>query len=572
MVKIGSIVIVAGLFVAGCKGEEMTENGGEEEKDVVRKLEGKVVGTEVSWDVEKGEESRKVNTREMAFDGDGETFFLAYEADRSWVGLDLGEKHVITKVGYRCCKGFTKRVELGLFEGANEPGFADAVPIAMVKEMGRSDEVLYIDVNCTKGFRYVRYVGPNGSHCRIAELEFYGYDGEGDESRYYQLTNLPTVVINTDGGQDIVSKTEEIGSNVFIISDEGRSCLVTSETKVRGRGNYSWTTPKKPYRLKFAKKQSPLGAPAKEKKWTLINNYGDKTLMRNILAFEVSRRAGMAYTPFCQPVDVVVNGVYQGCYQLCDQVEVGDGRVAAKKGYLLEIDAYAWDEEVYFVSNNDMPVTVKYPKDDEITQQQYGFISGFFNEMEAALFGDDFTSETEGYRAYLDVESFLKNFIVGEFCGNTDTYWSVYMYKDGADGRLYTGPVWDYDLAFENDDRTHPINDLRGFIYETKGSVASSAVRKMVTRIVKEDPEARAQLKSMWRETRASLLDLCDYVDETAELLDESQKLNFKRWPILSERVHQNFQALGSYKAEVETVKSYIIARLDRMNELVNNL
>ena len=59
-------------------------------------------------------------------------------------------------------------------------------------------------------------------------------------------------------------------------------------------------------------------APAKEKKWTLINNYGDKTLMRNILAFEVSRRVGLGYTPFCHPVDVIVNGEYRGCYQLCD--------------------------------------------------------------------------------------------------------------------------------------------------------------------------------------------------------------------------------------------------------------
>ena len=99
-----------------------------------------------------------------------------------------------------------------------------------------------------------------------------------------------------------------IKSNVYIVSDAGKSLLSAAETEIRGRGNASWDFPKKPYKIKFADKQSPLGAPAKDRTWTLINNYGDKTLMRNILAFEVSRRVGMAYTPFCTPVDVILNG------------------------------------------------------------------------------------------------------------------------------------------------------------------------------------------------------------------------------------------------------------------------
>ena len=63
------------------------------------------------------------------------------------------------------------------------------------------------------------------------------------------------------------------------------------------------------------------------KKWTLINNYGDKTLMRNKVAYEMSREAGMPFTPYCTFVDVIYNGEYEGAYQLCDQVEVNPGRV-----------------------------------------------------------------------------------------------------------------------------------------------------------------------------------------------------------------------------------------------------
>jgi hypothetical protein len=266
-----------------------------------------------------------------------------------------------------------------------------------------------------------------------------------------------------------------------------------------------------------------------------------------------------------------MNGEYKGTYQLCDQVEAAPDRVEAKDGYLIEIDAYADGEEVWFESQQGMPVTIKHPDEDDITADQEAYIEDYFNRMEAAVFAQNFTDDINGYRKYLDLDSFLKNFIVGEFGGNTDTYWSVYMYKDASDGKLYTGPVWDYDLAFENDARTHPILSLNDYIYCTRGSVASSAVKRMVSRIVKEDPKAKERLIELWEEAcdKGSLTDLNTYIDETAALLQESQTLNFKRWDILDRKVHQNYQALGSYSAEVETVKSYVTGRLQHFDELI---
>lgn len=535
------------------------------------KLEGSVIGTVYSVDYSTGQSSTTVNVKNNVFDGDHTTFFASYDRSQTWVGLDLGEPHIITKVGWAPRIKQPGRVELALIEGANEPDFSDAMPIYMIKEPGVENKMLYAETKCSRGFRYVRYVSPNDARCNLAELEFYGHPGEGDDSQLYQITNLPTVVINTAGALEITSKEVEIASNVYIISEGGKNLLATSETGVRGRGNASWSFPKKPYRLKFDSKQSPLGAPAKEKKWTLINNYGDKTLMRNILAFEVSRRVGLSYTPFCHPVDVIVNGEYRGCYQLCDQVEAATGRVNAKDGYLIEIDAYASGEDVWFTSKKGIPVTIKHPDEDDITLEQRNFITDFFNTMEGAVFSSNFTDKTTGYRKYLDLDSFLKNFIVGEFGGNTDTYWSVYMYKDAMSGKLYTGPVWDYDLAFDNDNRTHPVNSLSDYIYATKGSVASSAVRSMVSKIVKEDDKAKERLIELWEDARTTgkLDELNKYVDQTAELLQESQELNFKRWDILDEKVHQNYQALGSYNAEVGTVKTYINERLKTLDALI---
>ncbi len=535
------------------------------------RLSGTVIGSTYSVDYDNGNaKSTTVNTKDNVFDGIYDTYFASYDRSRTWVGLDLGEKHIITKVGWSPRVGQQQRVELALFEGANEPDFSDALPIWIVKEPGVDRTMHYADITCSRGFRYVRYVSPNDVRCNLAELEFYGHPGEGYDSQLYQLTNLPTVVVNIADGEEVIEKTKNLISNVYIISEDGKHLFATSDTEIRGRGNASWDFPKKPYRLKFDEKQSPLGAPASAKKWTLLSNYGDKTLMRNMLAFEVSRRVGLSYTPFCHPVDLIINGEYRGCYQLCDQVEAAKGRVDAKDGYLVEIDAYAYNEEVWFSSNRGTPVTIKHPDEDDITQEQRKFINDYFNQMEAAVFASDYTDPDVGYRRYLDLDSFLKNFIVGEFAGNTDTYWSVYMYKDAADGKLYTGPVWDYDLAFENDYRTYPINNLWDYIYASNGSVASEAVRQMVSRIVKEDPQAKARLIELWEAAcnEGDLKNLNAVVDQNAQLLQEAQELNFKRWKILNQYVHMNFQALGSYDKEVETVKKYISGRLEKFDEL----
>ena len=550
-------------------------------------LDGKIIGSQWSVDYDNNNaKSERVNTKGNVFDGDFNTYFASYDRSGTWVGLDLGEKYVINKIGYSPRLSHQNRVRLAVIEGANNADFSDAIPIHVIKEAGVEKEMNYAEINCSRGFRYVRYVTPNDVRCNLAELAFYGEKGEGDDSQFYQITNLPTVVINTKGAQEVTSKEEELSSVVYIVSEEGKKLLATEKTGVRGRGNASWNFPKKPYRLKFDEKQQLLDAPAKAKKWTLINNYGDKTLMRNILAFELSRRFGLAYTPYCHPVDVVLNGEYRGCYQLCDQIEVNKNRVNITEmepedvalpelsgGYLIEVDAYASTEASHFYSTLGTPVTIKSPDDEDIVNAQTRYITDYFNRMENAVFASNFANPETGYRRYLDLDSFLKHFMVGEMSGNTDTYWSVYMTKDRESDKFFTGPVWDFDIAFDNDQRTYPIEAHTDYIFASKGSVASEAMRQMVNRIVKEDDGARQRLLELWSEARNTKgideTSLLEYVDKTVELLNESQKLNFLRWNILSERVHENPQASGSYEGEVAIVKNFIRKRLPQLDGFI---
>ena len=126
-----------------------------------------------------------------------------------WRGLDLGQPYVITQVGWKPTS--TTTAELGMFEGANSPDFMDALPLYMHDGASQANQMNYAEVNCSRGFRYVRYrKSDNKGEYKISSLEFYGDSGEGDDSHLAQLTNLPTVVIHTQDNVAPYDKEHEI--------------------------------------------------------------------------------------------------------------------------------------------------------------------------------------------------------------------------------------------------------------------------------------------------------------------------------------------------------------------------
>ena len=546
------------------------------------KLSGSIIGTTSYFDYSTSTCSATVNTVANVFDGDLTNTFATCSPSGGWVGLDLGEPCVITKVAFCPRPGQAQAMLLGVFEGANNPDFGDAIPLYLINQTPSQNSLTFQPITCSKGYRYVRYVGPSNANCNVAEIEFHGYKAVGDNSNIPQTTNLPTVIIHTTNAQDIVNKDLYIKGIVSIISDNGTK-IYTDSLDIKGRGNASWNFPKKPYKLKLYNKVSLLGLPAKEKTWTLINNYGDKTLMRNLLADDLSKKLEMPYTPAARSVDVFLNGEYKGNYQLSDQVEVATGRVDVEKlkttditlpnlggGYLIEMDAYAYQEISWFTSIlESVPVTIHNPKDDEIVPAQSAFIKSHFEKMEAALFAVNYTDVTDGFRKYIDTETFLRHFLVGEMSGNTDTYWSTYMYKKRNEDKFYFGPSWDFDIAYENDYRTYPINNNSEWIYSTTGS-AATGVREIVNRIF-SDQAILAQLKNIYASYRNRAIinegSLLQVIDDNAALLDQSQKLNFMRWDILGTQVHMNPQVLYTYSAEVANVRNFVKNRLIWMDK-----
>ena len=534
--------------------------------------------------------SESESKAKLAFDGDVSTYYSTSSDEMQWVGLDLGEPYVITRVGYTPASSSqgADRVLLSLFEGANSPDFMDAMPLYFISTKPDKKTVT-ADVNVSRGFRYVRYVGGAGSYCNIAELQFFGHAGEGDDSQFYQITNLPTLSIHVQNNIKPVNRGEDFESQSVLIYDGGTR-IQEYPILFRVRGNFAAAPENKAYRVKFndgkshhMMKGGHNESPTKAKKWVLINSYRDKTLMRNPVAWAMSKRAEKEWTPWSQIVDLVVNGDYRGTYTLADHVSINSGRIDITEmtetdideetitgGYYVEVDNNASREPYWFTSSRGNPITIHEPDDDVMQPEQFQYIKNTWNNLENTVFGADYTDEENGTRSVLDVESFLNWFIASEFNGNTDMICQVFMFKDRGDDHFYTGPVWDAELALENDQTTYPANNRYDWTYKVRQTGNWS---QFVSRVL-SDPSVFAQLEEKWARLRKAGAfnpeDVAADVDSLREEVRASANLNFIRWPYLNQYISLNPEVPGSWEKEVDRVRDFVRDRVEWMDYMLS--
>lgn len=381
-----------------------------------------------------------------------------------------------------------------------------------------------------------------------------------------QDTKLPVLYISTNN-RPIQTKTTYIAGKMSIKNSNGE--LYNGEIEIRGRGNSTWNFPKKPYKIKLNEKAPLLGMNA-DKHWVLLANYADKSLIRNEVGFELSRRLGLAFTPAGRFVEVVLNDVYIGNYQLVEAIEVDKEKVNLAEttkdditgGYLVEVDGFNNTEDVNFRTPRGMPISVHYPESEDITAVQRNYIGSHFNKFEVALFETPFDSPTNNYRKFFDLKSYVSFYLVNEIMGNSDIFWSTYLYKQPQNDLLYAGPVWDFDISANNDFR---IGDS-----EKKLMIDAAHQPRIWINQLMKDKEFRTQVRNRWNEVYPKL-QLTGFIDGLAEQLIISQKKNFVKWPILNQKVHFNYQAAGSYEAEVTFLKDYLKNRTQWLNGQFNS-
>jgi len=393
---------------------------------------------------------------------------------------------------------------------------------------------------------------------------------------YVRKTNLPCIYVNTEGHKAVASKDNYIYATMVYVDESDRQTTYDS-LQIRGRGNSTWNMRKKPYRIKFHDKEKFLGKGyAKAKSWTLLANAADKTMMRNAITSAMGDFLGMKFNPAAKFVDLVINDVYLGTYQISDQVEVRAHRVNIAEqdypltdvsditgGYLLEVDR-SFDGNYFYSSSYRQPVRIHYPDEDEIAATQQTWIRDYVNRFEAALASADYQDALKGYRPYVDSVSLADWYVATEVSANVDGFYSTYLYKEQGDPHLYWGPLWDYDIAYNNDNRTD-----RGGNNTTRqlmADVAYNGTKVWVNRMWTDPWFARLIYRRYQQALSDGVVDfLHQKIDSLASLLDESQQLNYRKWGI-NTRMYHEMVLYSSYKQYVTDLKQFVVDHTDYLS------
>lgn len=355
--------------------------------------------------------------------------------------------------------------------------------------------------------------------------------------------------------------------------------------EIKVRGNSTADAEKRPYRLKFASKKTStdgkahkhdlLGYGYAKRNWTLLANVNDKSLLRNALTYHIAKAVGMPFAAGYKFVDLVINNEYRGTYQVSDHCEVDADRinVNADTGWYVEFQGRndMCDYPMCFAEGGVlMNINNPEPADENDTDQRAAIINPmkdwFLNSWKKA-FSSGFSNPATGWRAYNDEETLLKFWIATELTGDYDGLMSVKAYRE-ADGKLCWGPLWDKDLAFGNwDSMAAPDGKLVAHLKQ------ASCVQGYFENLTK-DPDFMAHAK----ETLDNLISggikttLLAKIDEMAEVVRETQKLNHDKWGDHPSGAFGNVDGLADYQAYVDQLKNWLSDRIDYVQSRFDEL
>ena len=296
-------------------------------------------------------------------------------------------------------------------------------------------------------------------------------------------SDLPIIVINTDNSY-IVDEPKTGADMGIIYNGQGQRNHITDPfnhyngrigIELRGQSSqFFWD--KKSYGLETRDTDGEnlnveiFGMPA-ENDWILYAPNTDKTMVRNTLIYQLSNEIGM-YASRTQFVELVLNGDYQGVYVWMEKIKRDKNRVNISKlttdentgealtgGYILRLDKYneALDQSLFYSSfaQLDVPMhyQVVYPKQKDITDEQFDYIQDWMYTFEENLSSKNFNHPELGMHNYIDYASFVDYLLLNELARNPDAYRiSTYFYKknDENGGKLHMGPIWDFNIAMGN--------------------------------------------------------------------------------------------------------------------------
>ena len=444
----------------------------------------------------------------------------------------------------------------------------------------------------------------------------------------YHGSSIPAVFFTMDAGLFAAAykdKNVEITEgHVTYVEADGNVAYDGALNSFHGRGNATYGRPKKPFQFKLSRKTSLSGL-AEGKTWILLANYLDLSLLRNQIVLDLGSEVGVPYSVGSQPVDLYINGEYHGLYLLTEKIQISGSRLNITNleeateelndrelteykrfsepsrrfgiykgyeipndpeditgGYIFEIEKHSrLQDHEYNGFETDMELRIVIKEPTAASRQQLAYAASLFQDFHYAVFAPDGYSAETGryYMDFIDLPSFSAKYLMEEFVKNYDYLASShFLYKDSdrIDGKLYFGPLWDYDLCMGNiringfisgaDPEkeflavTHQRNDNLYWLLSRHEDFMSYVRRDYWERLV---PAVRMLLGEIEPPEGSRLRSL----DEYAEAIEASAAMNFARWPEKSISGYDKGSG-DTHEASVAFLKDFITRRLNAMSAL----
>ena len=378
--------------------------------------------------------------------------------------------------------------------------------------------------------------------CEISD----GYWRTGESYDVTPSGTVPTIHIYTQDFQTIADKENYIDGTFWLdnCNIEGYESLGSQSEpltiQIKGRGNWSWTYYyKKPYKIKFAQKQSPLGLD-NSKHFVLLPKAGDWSgYLRDETGFELSRQLNMPYTVRFLPVEVILNDDYIGLYFLGEKIRVESGRVDILEqqdmdtnpynvsgGWLLELGLDGTIVHQHHENNDpdNFWYSILSQSPEQVSQVQVNYIHNFLSQADSCIFVTD--KNDQGWERYFDIDILARFYMIHEIMENVESFTgSLFMYKDwGEDEKLKFGPVWDFDNSYWHDATT---SDHFFYEYQTQPYFTPLWIREML-----KFPHIQQKIRMVWKEfmKNNSLNKVIDHAWYWRSLIEEAEQHDKQRW------------------------------------------
>lgn len=415
-----------------------------------------------------------------------------------------------------------------------------------------------------------------------------GIDGSpGTKSRVQSFKPGPKTIGNdviyltTDTGKDPIVKGESFKGKALIVAD-GEATRPLDLEEVSVRGNSTADKVKHPYKLKFDHKQTPFGMP-KDTTWLLLANYGDWSLVRTGIGFDVGRKLdGLEWTPEGHFAELYVNGVYKGSYQLIQSIKIDKDRVdiKKKKGVVIEIDPHFEEDGVPgFYGDHKLPYAFKVPDERKkkkdgseskkgITDDKVAVMKKRILAFEKVLYGPDFKDPKTGWTKYLDLDSAVDYYLVKEFTKENDgdfyrsNFFYVHDYTDPK-SKFFLGPVWDFDRSAGakpfNAKSGTTIAEPTGWWLRGNGSPNHSTSKTHWYTQITKDPVFLKALSDRWAQQRSVFKDIADNdAERLSAALGPAPANDRALWGTFTDRYEAH---ASTYKGEIAYLKGWYQAR-----------